>query len=82
MQRFFKLQSSVLFLSILVGCIAIQSCHSTRNLSSAPVDETSIVFEPDSIYKSTRIPALVITPKEPYSHFAKEELARQVTGPI
>jgi sialidase-1 len=63
MQRFFKLQSSVLFLSVLVGCIAIQSCHSTRNVSSAPVDETSIVFEPDSIYKSTRIPALVITPK-------------------
>ena len=63
MKRFFNLHSVLFVYSILTGVIALQSCHSTRKINGVAIEESSIVFEPDSVYKSTRIPALVITPK-------------------
>ena len=63
MKRFFNLHSVLFVYSIFTGVIALQSCHSTRKINRVAIEESSIVFEPDSVYKSTRIPALVITPK-------------------
>jgi sialidase-1 len=60
---FINIQVAASFLAIATGCIAMHSCSNTRKISSIPVEENSIVFEPDSLYKSTRIPALVVTPK-------------------
>jgi sialidase-1 len=54
---------ALFFPAILMGGIVMQSCRSTQKLAALPVEESSIVFEPDSLYKSTRIPALVVTPK-------------------
>lgn len=48
---------------MLAACIMMQSCGNTRKIGATPVKEDVIVFEPDSLYKSTRIPALVVTPK-------------------
>jgi len=62
MKRFFNLHSVLFIYSILTAVIVLQSCHSTRKINGVPIEESSIVFEPDSVYKSTRIPALVITP--------------------
>lgn len=55
---------------ILIAAVAfltfghlIQSCHSAHKLSTSAVVDSSIVFEPNAVYASTRIPALVLTPK-------------------
>ncbi|KIC93027.1 sialidase family protein [Flavihumibacter solisilvae] len=50
-------------LSIIVACLVTVSCKSTKNSTAPDAEGHTIVFEPDSTYKSTRIPALVITPK-------------------
>lgn len=63
MKRFFNLYSILFVYTILMGAIVLQSCYSTRKINGVAIEENSIVFEPDSVYKSTRIPALVITPK-------------------
>jgi sialidase-1 len=60
---FIHTQALLFILVILTGCLIMHSCNSIRKISSVPFEENSIVFEPDSLYKSTRIPALVITPK-------------------
>lgn len=43
--------------------IIICSCHNSQKLGTTLPEKDSIVFEPDSQYRSARIPALVITPK-------------------
>jgi sialidase-1 len=48
---------------LLTTTILVQSCHPAHKLSATSVVDGSIVFEPDAVYTSTRIPALVITPK-------------------
>jgi sialidase-1 len=63
MKRPSNIRFSVTFLSVATACIMMQSCQNVKKIGTAPADESSIVFEPDSVYKSTRIPALVITPK-------------------
>ena len=63
MRSFFNIPMPVFGLMLLVCSIQVQSCSNTRKISATPVDESFIVFEPDSLYTSTRIPALVITPK-------------------
>jgi len=63
MKTFFNIQALIVFLGFLISCLAIQSCHTTHQLSAGFVEDSSVVFEPNSIYTSTRIPALVITQK-------------------
>ncbi len=46
--------------SAIIICFSCYACGTTRNAHSA-VEETYIVFEPDSFYASMRIPALVIS---------------------
>ena len=58
-----NIKAFVTSLELLVSIFLIQSCHAPHKLNTAFVVDSSIVFEPDSLYTSTRIPALVITPK-------------------
>jgi sialidase-1 len=54
---------SIAALAFLICGNLMQSCHSAHKLSASAVVDSSIVFEPNVVYASTRIPALVITPK-------------------
>ena len=63
MKIFLNIQTLFISLALLATNMIMQSCHPTRKLSASPVVDSSIVFEPDALYTSTRIPALVITPK-------------------
>lgn len=58
------------FLLLLIGCIG-QSCHSSRSVTGSAAAESIVVFEPDSLYKSTRIPALVVTRENTLLAFAE-----------
>lgn len=51
------------FLSFLLLLISIAgaSCHATKHVAGDTVEESTVVFEPDGLYASTRIPALVLT---------------------
>ncbi|NTS43908.1 exo-alpha-sialidase [Flavisolibacter sp. BT320] len=59
----YKYQKAAVIYLLVSGLIGLLACGSTRQASVVQVDEHIVVFEPDSVYKSTRIPALVITPK-------------------
>ena len=59
--KFLNMRTSFLF--SLVLCVMVQACSSTKKISVPFAEDSAIVFVPDSLYKSTRIPALVITPK-------------------
>lgn len=63
MKSFFKIYVPFFSIAVLTVGIAIQSCHPAHKLSTASVVDSSIVFEPNTVYASTRIPALVVTPK-------------------
>ena len=63
MKIYFKIQQAFFCIAFVVFAILTQSCHSAHKLSANAVADSSIVFEPDGLYASTRIPALVITPK-------------------
>lgn len=60
---FFQKYRTAVFLLTITGLLGLLACSSARRASAVKVDEHIVVFEPDSVYKSTRIPALVITPK-------------------
>ena len=59
----FNIQATIISVVFLTTTILIQSCQSAHKLSATSVVDSSIVFEPDALYTSTRIPALVMTPK-------------------
>ena len=59
----FNIQATIISVVFLTTTILVQSCQSAHKLSAGSVVDSSIVFEPDAVYTSTRIPALVITPK-------------------
>jgi sialidase-1 len=63
MQFSFNIQALIISVVLLTTTILVQSCHPAHKLSATSVVDGSIVFEPDAVYTSTRIPALVITPK-------------------
>jgi sialidase-1 len=53
----------IAFGALLSGVLA-ESCHATQKLDVAPANDSAvIVFEPNALYTSMRIPALVLTPK-------------------
>lgn len=63
MIQVFQKYSTGIFLLLLTGSLGLLACSPTRQASAVTVEEHIVVFEPDSVYTSTRIPALVVTPK-------------------
>lgn len=59
----FNIQAIIVSVVLLTTTILVQSCQSAHKLSATAIVDSSIVFEPDALYASTRIPALVITPR-------------------
>src|SRR5574337_866567 len=59
----FNIQAVIISVVLLATTILVQSCQSAHKLSATAIVDSSIVFEPDALYTSTRIPALVMTPK-------------------
>lgn len=48
------------FAAALIG----QACQSTKHVAGGTAEDSVVVFEPDSVYTSARIPALVMTKKQ------------------
>ena len=63
MKRSLTIQVLLVSIAFLTGGLAMQSCHPAQKLIATVAMDSSIVFEPGPVYASTRIPALVITPK-------------------
>ncbi|HEY1021668.1 MAG TPA: sialidase family protein [Flavisolibacter sp.] len=63
MNHSLKKYSTAIFLLLLTGALGLLACSPSRQASAVTADEHIVVFEPDSVYTSTRIPALVVTPK-------------------
>ena len=63
MKTFFSIKNCAILLLCITSAVFMQSCHSVHQSTNSQAKDTSIVFEPDSFYKSMRIPALVMTPK-------------------
>ena len=63
MTTFLKKYRAAISVLLVTGSLSLAGCSSARQASAVKVDEHIVVFEPDSVYTSTRIPALVVTPK-------------------
>lgn len=59
----FNIQVVIISVVLLTTTRLMQSCQSAHKLTATAIVDSSIVFEPDGLYTSTRIPALVMTPK-------------------